>query len=297
MSERFSFMSGIVTRRVAIKLMSAGAASGALSGKGFGQQSRVIRFGLTPVFLTNDIEVLNALQSYLQEQTGYAVELVSRRTYQEVTSLLVSGQLDAAWICGFPFIQYKDNLSLVAVPEWNGKPLYQAYLIVSGGRKIDNWRGIEGDIHAFSDPNSNSGYLVTRALLRENGLDLARFFRKTMFTYGHRNVIRAVASGLAQSGSVDGYVWEVMKAIEPELVEKTKVIRKSEWLGFPPIATSRQNADSDAIAALRTALLVMKDHEAGRKVLEMLRLTGFVKANPELYDTIGAKVASLNGLL
>lgn len=297
MSERVDFISGFVTRRAAIKLMSVGGAIVALSGKGFGQQSRVIRFGLTPVFLTNDLEVLNALQTYLQVQTGYLVELVSRRTYQEVTSLLVSGQLDAAWICGFPFIQYKDNLSLVAVPEWNGKPLYQAYLIVAGDRKIDSWSGIEGDIHAFSDPNSNSGYLVTQALLNENGLDLATFFRKTMFTYGHRNVIRAVASGLAQSGSVDGYVWEVMKAIEPQLVDKTKVIRKSEWLGFPPIATSRQNADSAAIAALRTALLVMKDHESGRKVLEMLRLTGFVKSGPELYDSIGAKVASLNGLL
>ncbi len=297
MTEPVKFKPGFFTRRAAIKLISAGAASGILSGKGFGQQSRVIRFGLTPVFLTNDLEVLNALQTYLQEQTGYAVELVSRRTYQEVTSLLVSGQLDAAWICGFPFIQYKDNLSLVAVPEWNGKPLYQAYLIVAGDRNVDSWRGIEGDIHAFSDPNSNSGYLVTRALLNENSLDLATFFRKTMFTYGHRNVIRAVASGLAQSGSVDGYVWEVMKAIEPELVDKTKVIRKSEWLGFPPIATSRQNADSDVITALRAALLVMNDHESGRKVLEMLRLTGFVKTGPELYDSIGAKVASLNGLL
>jgi ABC-type phosphate/phosphonate transport system substrate-binding protein len=297
LSKRVDLISGFVTRRAAIKIMSVGAASGALSDKGFSQQLRIIRFGLTPVFLTNDLEVLNALQTYLQVQTGYTVELVSRRTYQEVTSLLVSGQLDAAWICGFPFIQYKNNLSLIAVPEWNNKPLYQAYLIVAGDRKVDSWRGIEGDIHAFSDPNSNSGYLVTRALLNENGLDLATFFRKTMFTYGHRNVIRAVASGLAQSGSVDGYVWEVMKAIEPQLVDRTKVIRKSEWLGFPPIATSRQNADSAAIAALRTALLVMKDHESGRKVLEMLRLTGFVKAGPELYDSIGAKVASLNGLL
>ena len=286
-----------VTRRAVIKLMSAGAANGILSSRGFGQQSQVIRFGLTPVFLTNDLEVLNALQTYLQDQTGYTVELVSRRTYQEVTSLLVSGQLDAAWICGFPFIQYQDKLSLVAVPEWNGKPLYQAYLIVSGARNIDDWRGIEGDIHAFSDPNSNSGYLVTQALLHENDLNLATFFRKTMFTYGHRNVIRAVASGLAQSGSVDGYVWEVMKAIEPELVDRTKVIRKSEWLGFPPIATSRQNTNSPAIAALRSALLVMKDHESGRKVLEMLRLTGFVEVGPELFDLIDAKVASLRGLL
>ncbi len=67
-------------------------------------------------------------------------------------------------------------------------------------------------------PDSNSGFLVTRALLAENRFLPGGFFSRTFFTYGHRNVIRAVASGLAQSGSVDGYVWEVMREIEPELV-------------------------------------------------------------------------------
>jgi phosphonate transport system substrate-binding protein len=46
-----------------------------------------IRFGLTPVFLTNDLELLGRLQSYLQRATGHPVELVTRRTYQEITAV------------------------------------------------------------------------------------------------------------------------------------------------------------------------------------------------------------------
>lgn len=286
-----------VTRRAAIAILAAGAGVPLFAANADAQQSRLLRFGLTPVFLTNDLEVLDALQGYLQDQTGYKVELVTRRTYQEVTSLLVSGQLDAAWICGFPFIQFKDELSLVAVPVWNGKPLYQSYLIVSADRAISDWRAVEGDIHAFSDPNSNSGYLVTRALLHENSLDPSHFFRGTMFTYGHRNVIRAVASGLAQSGSVDGYVWEVMRSIEPDLVNRTKIIRKSEWLGFPPVAANRQNASSEKIALLKRALVTMPDHAAGRNVLQMLRLDGFAESGPEIFSTIADKVAAMRGLL
>jgi phosphonate transport system substrate-binding protein len=94
-----------------------------------------IRFGLTPVFLTNDLELLGRLQSYLQRATGHPVELVTRRTYQEITTLLTTGQLDAAWICGFPYVAHRTELQLVAVPLWHHKPLYQSYLIVDLNRK------------------------------------------------------------------------------------------------------------------------------------------------------------------
>jgi len=260
-------------------------------------QTQKIRFGLTPVFLSNDLELLDAFGSYLEKQTGHNVELITRRTYQEVTALLISGQLDAAWICGYPFVEYRRELELVAVPEWNGKPVYQSYLIVSADREASGLGDLVGDIHAFSDPDSNSGYLVTRALLFERGLDPDFFFRKAIFTYGHRNVIRAVASGLAHSGSVDGYVWEVMRETEPALVGRTQPIRKSEWLGFPPIATKKTLAASDRISALREALLTINDNPEGQGILEMLRLSGFSSFDPDLYDGIASKVNMLRSVL
>ena len=45
------------------------------------------------------------------------------------------------------------------------------------------------------------------------------------------------------SGSVDGYVYEVMRETEPELIERTRILQQSELLGFPPVAcaTSVEN--------------------------------------------------------
>ncbi|MBD8876684.1 PhnD/SsuA/transferrin family substrate-binding protein [Roseibium polysiphoniae] len=260
-------------------------------------QSDRIRFGLTPVFLTNDLELLHALQAFLERVTGYDVELITRRTYQEITALLLSGRLDAAWICGYPYVHYRDKLELVAVPDWNGQPYYRSYLIVSQDRKAEDLPELEGDIHAFSDPDSNSGFLVTRTLLFERQLDPDSFFRKTLFTYGHRNVIRAVASGLAQSGSVDGYVWEVLREIEPELVARTRPLRKSEWLGFPPIATSKSLAYSPRILELRNALVSMSKSPDGQSVLSMLRLSGFEAPDPLVFSGIAAKYNMLRGVL
>ncbi|MHA1564915.1 MAG: PhnD/SsuA/transferrin family substrate-binding protein, partial [Alphaproteobacteria bacterium] len=87
-------------------------------GQAAENRSEEIRFGLTPVFLSSDLELLTRLKAYLAASTGRPVTLVLRRTYQEITALVLSGYLDAAWICGYPFIQYRDRLSLVAVPVW-----------------------------------------------------------------------------------------------------------------------------------------------------------------------------------
>ena len=250
-----------------------------------------IRFGLTPVFLTNDLELLGRLQSYLQRATGYPVSLVTRRTYQEITALLTSGQLDAAWICGFPYVAHRAELQLVAVPLWHHKPLYQSYLIVDRDRKGSEILDLRGDIHAFSDPDSNSGFLVTRAALAERHLRPETFFAKTFFTYGHRDVIRAVASGLAGSGSVDGYVYEVVAELEPKVTEGTRVLKASEWLGFPPIAAPRVPVDQARLQALTKALWEMHWDDEGRAALRMLRLDGFGSEDPGSFDAIASKAA------
>lgn len=254
-----------------------------------------LRFGLTPVFLTSDLVLLDALRSYLAGAMDRPVQLVSRRTYQEITALLVSRQLDAAWICGYPFVAFRNELALVAVPIWNGKPLYQSYLIVGRDTKAEKLADLAGTVHAFSDPNSNSGYLVTRAALAEMGTSPTRFFRQFFYTYGHRNVIRAVSAGLGDGGSVDGYVYDVLAETDPELAANTRIIAKSELLGFPPIACAAEDAGSPTTVRLRDALLRMAVDPRGRTVLQMLRLDGFSKEAPELFDGIAAKMKLVRG--
>jgi phosphonate transport system substrate-binding protein len=254
-----------------------------------------LRFALTPVLLTSDLSMLEELKAYLARATERPVHLVTRRTYQEITALLVTRQVDAAWICGYPFVAFRDELALVAVPVWKGKPLYQSYLIGRFDLKAETLGELAGTVHAFSDPDSNSGYLVTSAALAEMGSSPGKFFRQFFYTYGHRNVVRAVAAGLAAGGSVDGYVYEVLREAEPELVARTRIIQKSELLAFPPIACAAADNDSPPIARLRHALVNMAVDADGRRVLGMLRLDGFSVEKPELFDGIAAKMKLVRG--
>ncbi len=125
----------------------------------------VFRFGLTPVFLDNDAAVIDGLRHALSRGMGREIELVQRRTYQEITGLLLERSVDAAWLCGYPYLQHADLLDLVAVPVWRGSPRYQSYLIVGTEDRAESLTDLQGGTHAFSDPDSNSGYLVTATCL------------------------------------------------------------------------------------------------------------------------------------
>lgn len=274
------------TRRL---FLAGGAALLAWTRTGRAAADAPLTFGHTSVFLDSDVQLLGQLEHYLSSHTGRAVQLVKRRTYQEISALLLSGQLDAAWICGFPYVQYADRLALIAVPVWRGEPLYQSYVIVNAGSRAAAFRDLRGTVHAFSDPDSNSGFLVTRHLLATMEETPQTFFHRTFFTYGHRNVVRAVSSGLAQSGSVDGYVWEVMRELEPDLVDRTRVLRRSEKLGFPPIAANIRLRNSVAVRSIARALIEMKQDPLGRSILDTLRLDGFAPGDPSLFEGIAAK--------
>jgi len=281
-----------MTNRITRRLVMGGSAASLVAGRGRAQP--LFSMGLTPVFLDNDAAVVEGLRHALARGMGRDIELVQRRTYQEITGMLLEGSIDAAWLCGYPYLQHAEALDLVAIPVWRGGPRYQSYLIVAADDAAAGLPDLRGDTHAFSDPDSNSGYLVTATDLRRIGERAEAFFSRFIFTYGHRNVVRAVADGLVRSGSVDGYVWEALASIEPTLTARTRVITRSEWLGFPPVCARRAGADAQAVRSLHLALLEMGGTPEGRQALDALQLDGFADATDGMFDGIAARIRDLD---
>ena len=252
-----------VARRKFLSL-SAGAAAAALLAvrKTVAGEADVIRFGLTPVLLTSDLNLLDLLKSYLEKSTGRPIQLVTRRTYEEISALLISSQLDGAWICSPPFLTYGPQLELLAVPIWNGKPLYRSYLIADAAPRGSVDRRSHGRHSRLLRSRTPTPAMWRRPPnWRRRASSPRPFFRQIFFTYGHENVVRAVASGLAQSGSVDGYVYEVLKEVEPALTGATRVVRPSPWYGFPPIAGPLAAVGTENRDRLRQALLTAHEDE------------------------------------
>jgi phosphonate transport system substrate-binding protein len=245
-----------------------------------------MRIGLTPVILDDQAAFLNAWRVYLERHLGRPVIFTQRGTYREILELLREGKLDFAWLCGYPYVRNKDQFRLVAVPLYHGEPLYHSYLIVpSSDKKTLSLAGLSGKVFAFSDPDSNSGYLYPEYLLAQNNQTPTSFFFRSFFTWSHREVVEAVASGLAHGGAVDSYVWDTLSRTHPELTSRTRIVSESPQFAFPPIVASPSVSMSD-LKTFQNVLFSMEEDDEGAALLDKLNLNGFVYGNASLYANI-----------
>jgi phosphonate transport system substrate-binding protein len=248
------------------------------------------RIGTTAVILDDQVGFLNEWKAYLQDRLERPVTFVQRGSYREITELLTRDELDFAWVCGYPYARNKAVMRLLAMPLYQGKPLYQSYLIVpESDRRTESFADLKEAIFAYSDPNSNSGYLVPQYEMLRRGLDPAALFRKSFFTYAHRKVAVAVANGVAQAGAIDGYVWETLALRAPKLTAKTRVARKSDEYGFPPLV-ARRSISAEAFARMEKTLVEMRDDPAGRALLGQLNLDGFARGDERVFAGIAQVV-------
>lgn len=245
-----------------------------------------IRIGVTPVFLSDQTSLLGEWQRYLQDRLQRPIRFVQRTTYKEITDLILKDEIEFAWICGYPYLKFQHDLQLVAVPLYQGRPVYQSYLIVpAADQTTRSIAQLRGKIFAFSDPDSNSGYLHPQYQIQRLGFDRRDFFRRSFFTWAHEKVVEAVASGVAQGGAVDSYIWETLTMINPELTRQTRVAEKSQEFGFPPVVASARVTAAD-FSAVQQVLLGMHKDRSGMALLQRLNLDGFSIQEPSLFDSI-----------
>ena len=245
-----------------------------------------IRVGMTPAFLHDQHSLLGEWRDFMAASLQRPVEFVQRDSYRETMDLLRLEKLEFAWICDYPYLHLKKEVRLLAVPLYQGQPLYRSYLIVrKDNAQVKSMTDLAGSVFAYADPYSNTGYLAPRYEIRQIGRDPGTFFRKTFFTWSHRKVVEAVASGLARGGAVDSYIWDTLAHVEPALAERTRIVSRSPEYGFPPFVSHHSVSAAD-FQLMQQHLLGMAKTDAGRRLLEHLHLDGFTTGSPALYEGV-----------
>jgi len=261
------------------------------------EAARPLSFGITAVFLVDQENFLSDWKRYLETRLGRPVQFVRRKSYAEITDMLLNGQLDAAWICSYSYVLNREQFRLLATPVFHGEPYYRSYLIVSADdHRTRGYPDLKSKVFAYVEPRSNTGYLYPRYRLHQLGLDDGQFFRDTVFTWTHANIIRAVAEKMADAGALDGYIWEVIRHRQPALAIRTRVVARSDKFGFPPIVASASTWRKTA-GELQKILLQMHLDPEGKRLLDMLDLDRMIEASPSIYDSVEAMVGTIAGEL
>jgi phosphonate transport system substrate-binding protein len=228
-------------------------------------------------------EILN----YIGGKLNHQIQLIQRKTYHEINDLMLKGEIDLAFICSGPYAMghEKFGFEALATPLVREKPFYQSYLIVNKESPFQKLSDLRGHIFAFTDPDSNTGYLVPKYWLSEMGERPESFFSTVNYTYSHDNSILAVARSLVDGATVDGHIWEYYHRKNPTHTSKTRIIKKSKLFGSPPLVAS-----SYLRPKLKTQIqnLIFTMHQApeGHRILKELMIDRFVEPRSSWYESV-----------
>ena len=224
---------------------------------------------------------------YVSEQMDMDLEFVQRKTYAEVNEMLGKGEIDLAFLCSGPYVRGRDThgFRLLAAPIVDGDHNYYSYLIVHKDSPYSSLEDLQGKTFAFTDPDSNTGRLVPSNWVKMMGRDPEDFFSRIIFTYGHDNSIMAVAKGLVDAAAVDNLIWDYYHKSGSELTAETRIIKKSEPFGMPPLVLSPEVSHSLSLK-FQTILLEMHENNQGKKILDQLLIERFVVPQDSWYDSI-----------
>jgi phosphonate transport system substrate-binding protein len=231
---------------------------------------------------------------YLGTKAGYSIQLIQRKTYGEINELFFKRRIDLAFICTGPYATGKDKYGFVglATPVVRGEPYYQSYLIVNKNSQFREIQDLRDQIFAFTDPESNTGSLVPSYWLSEMDETPESFFKRVTYTYSHDNSILAVAKSLVGGATVDGHKWEYYNLRNPVHTSMTRVIKKSESFGGPPLVVSTLLPEQ-LIRQLRNIIFSMHKDPEGRRILNELMIDRFVGLKEEWYEPVRRMIQSV----
>ncbi|HEY6006209.1 MAG TPA: phosphate/phosphite/phosphonate ABC transporter substrate-binding protein [Anaeromyxobacter sp.] len=266
---------------VAAALLAPVAVAAAPSAPG------ALRVGITAVLFEKHLELNRQFVAYVGEKLGMPATLVQRRTYKQMSDLLERAGLDVAFICGLPYVidHERFGLELLAAPEVYDGPIYFSYVIVPADSPVQSFEELRGMRYAFSDPLSNSGWLVPAHDLARMGTTPEAFFKRTIFTYSHSASVEAVAVKFVDGASVDSYVYDYLARIRPALVARTRIVRRSAPHPITPVVV-RAGLPPELKDRLRRTFLEMGEDPRGRALLTSLGFKRFVPIPDRSFDGI-----------
>lgn len=173
---------------------------------------------------------------------------------------------DAAFICGLPYVRRATPqtvpvpLEAIAAPilvgeRYGDKPIYFSDVIVRHDSPHSQFAQLRGTRWAFNEPESQSGYGITRYhLLQMRETD--GFFSEVIDAGYHQEAIQMICDGRIDAAAIDSHVLALALRDTPELASQIRTIATLGPSTIQPI-TVRANLPSDDKIAIQTALTTL----------------------------------------
>ncbi|MGC1378100.1 MAG: phosphate/phosphite/phosphonate ABC transporter substrate-binding protein [Anaerolineales bacterium] len=172
------------------------------------------------------------------------------------------------------------------------EPFYKGQFIANNASGIKSFADLKGKTFCFVDPNSTSGYIVPRIILKANGIDPDADFKATQNAGSHPNVAIAVYKGDCDAGVTFINVLTDsaanLAATYPDITDKVSVFAVTDRIPNDGMQFVK-SLDPKLQQAIVDGMLAMVQDPGGKAVLKSLyNYDSFQKVVPTFYDDFAA---------
>jgi phosphonate transport system substrate-binding protein len=234
-----------------------------------------------------------AIVGYLAQRLGTLAEFVAEIAWQERESQLDVGQIQVAWICGWPYVQKVDRpepgIELLAAPVMQGaryqdRPVYFSDVVVRRESGFNTFADLRGASWAYNEPGSHSGYNVVRYHLATLG-EVSGYFGQVVESGAHQVSLQMILEGRIDASAIDSTVLEEEFRRDPGVRSRIKIVGTLGPSPIPPWVM-RKELPPDLRSGVRDLLLGMHQDPEGRMVLAQGHMTRFAHVKDSDYDPI-----------
>jgi ABC-type phosphate/phosphonate transport system substrate-binding protein len=220
-------------------------------------------------------------------EAGVPVEFVEHAPPKLLSDLWARDDLGVVQMCGLPASLRKPSPVVIAAPQpslprYQGRAIYMSDIAVkadsSFGRLEDTFGGVAG----YTLKDSQSGYFAFRTLLltKHPGAGYRKIVGGLL---NPRGIIKALVEGTIDVGPLDGYVFDLIRAGDPQFASQVRIVATTDPTPMPPLVATASLSDQE-VERLRSAFRHAHEAPALATSLKTLLIERFVVPELSAYD-------------
>jgi ABC-type phosphate/phosphonate transport system substrate-binding protein len=231
-------------------------------------------------------EAWRAVIGWATQAAGVPVEFVAHAPPKLLSELWARADLGVVQMCGLPASLRAPAPAVLAaplpsLPRYGGKAVYMSDLAVRADSKFKTLEDTFGHVAGYTLKDSQSGYFAFRYYLQTKHPQ-AKYKKIVGGLMNARGIVQALVRGDIDVGPLDGYVWDLIRAGDPDFAAQVRVVASTDPTPMPPlVSTGLGAAEVERLRAVFRKLHEEESLDAARKALLVER---FVVPKLSVYD-------------
>jgi ABC-type phosphate/phosphonate transport system substrate-binding protein len=232
-------------------------------------------------------EAWRAVIGWAARQAEVPVEFVEHGPPKLLSDLWARDDLGVVQMCGLPASLRKPAPTLLAAPQpslprYQGRAIYMSDIAVRADAPYRTLEDTFGGVAGYTLKDSQSGYFAWRTLLLTKHPE-AKYRQIVGGLLNPRGVIQALVQNKIDVGPLDGYVFDLLRAGDPEFASQVRVVAVTDPTPMPPLAATASLTDSQT-EKLRSAFLAAHEERSLDRARQVLLIEKFVVPELSVYD-------------